>query len=765
MREDTAAYDPETCVISIPAPAETGYYEIACPVIGSDPASFVVDRRPAANPDPFFCMDAFFTSWGPPNQTAEQMKQHMRILRLNGILWSRDRLHLAQISPQKGRVELKDRADLYRRYGAEAGLSYLETFHQTPEWNRFPGKPRTRNRHAPGTIPFARDLLAAGEQIVEIARQYSDPIHAFESWNEPDNIFGHSLPPEYFASTVKMLSTALAGQGLPHPVVGGSFANPLRGRNYYRLCLENGLAEVSDAISFHNYGKVVRIFDYIDFMRREEMRTVPQRAGIPYWITECGKPWKFGPVRPPQRESMECAANIVGKAVEFRALGVEKFFPFSYKYRFEQGSNHGINDRYYRPLRQMAAYCHLIRELEHREYAGDLKINADRARTFSNGRNLVAVIYSEKGRQATLPDGLSIVGARGIDGRPISVKDRVLSLEDGIAYLEIPLPGADAFLSTETRAMELYKLAKNFGRKPRSVKPLVIQSMHDVPLPYSQLGCTLLEPAPVRLELTINNFSDRAVDFEPCLELPDGIVSPDFDPRRRTVGARECRLFSFSLHFGPEVKTRVFHHIRLTDRCGNADRAAYSIRLSGGGERLVLPHGDWIRLSDWEPLLNGPAQADIGAKIRFAHTKEAVMLTVEVEDQNHFCDYPLRDSWKGDSLQVAIQGRPDGKNGAKFTEYLQAMRDGKSGIHTIARQWANQPNPTGTVQRKGTKTIYQMRIPAAVFGVPSLEPGQVHGLSLLVNSNDDRARNGFLTWGEGIGNGKFPGMYNLLEIQ
>lgn len=766
VQEGTAAYDPESGEVSIPAPAETGYYEISCPVIGEDPGSIVVDRRPAENPDPYFCMDAFFTSWGPPPQTPEQMKQHMRILRRNGIVWSRDRLHLAQISPRRGVVQLKDRADRYRRFGAEAGLRYLETFHQTPAWNRFPETPRTRNRHAPGTIPFAADLLAAGDQIVEIARQYREPIHAFESWNEPDNIFGHSLPPEYFASTVKMLSTALALRGFSLPVIGGSFANPLRGENYYRLCLENGLAEVSDAISFHNYTGVLRVLDYVDFMRREELRTVPERAGIPYWITECGRPWKFGTVRPPKQKSMECAANIVGKAVEFRALGAEKFFPFSYKYRFEQGANHGITDRYYRPLRQLAAYCHLIRELEHREYVGDLKINADRARVFSDGKNLVAAVYSGKGGRMTLPEELPVAAVRGIDGRRLTLTDRVLPLEEGLVYLELPLSAASAFLETRTRSMELYQLAKRFDRKPRSTKPLVIQSMHDVPLPYSQLGSTLSEPGRVKLELMINNFSDRPVAFEPVLELPEGVTVSGFDSRRRLVQGRTRLPFSFTLDFSSKAKPRVFHHIRLADRCGNADRTAYSIRIAGVGATLRLPHREWIAVSDWEPLLNGPAKAEISARFRLRHTREALHLTVEVEDQNHFCNYTLPESWKGDSLQIAVQGRSPGeKHGRKFSEYLLALCNGKSGIHTVSRQFAKQPVPEGSVQRRGRKTLYNLQIPAAVFGVASLEPGQVHGFSLLVNSSDGLIRDGFLAWGEGIGNGKFPGMYNQLKIE
>lgn len=766
VQEGTAAYDPGRGEVSIPAPAETGYYEISCPVIGEDPGSIVVDRRPAENPDPYFCMDAFFTSWGPPPQTPEQMKQHMRILRRNGITWSRDRLHLAQISPRRGVVQLKDRADRYRRFGAEAGLRYLETFHQTPAWNRFPETPRTRNRHAPGTIPFAADLLAAGDQIVEIARQYRDPIHAFESWNEPDNIFGHSLPPEYFASTVKMLSTALALRGFSLPVIGGSFANPLRGENYYRLCLENGLAEVSDAISFHNYTGVLRVLDYVDFMRREELRTVPERAGIPYWITECGRPWKFGTVRPPKQKSMECAANIVGKAVEFRALGAEKFFPFSYKYRFEQGANHGITDRYYRPLRQLAAYCHLIRELEHREYVGDLKIDADRARVFSDGKNLVAAIYSDKGGRVTLPEGMPVIAVRGIDGRHLALTERVLPLEERLVYLELPLSVASAFLETRTRSMELYRLAKRFDRKPRSVKPLVIQSVHDVPLPYSQLGSTLSEPGVVKLELMINNFSDRPVAFEPFLKLPEGVTVSGFDSRRRLVNGRARQPLSFTLNFSSKVKTRVFHHILLADRCGNADRTAYSIRIAGAGATLCLPHRAWIAVSDWEPLLNGPAKAEIKARFRFRYTREALYLTVEVEDQNHSCNYALPESWKGDSLQIAIQGRSSGKKrDGRFSEYLLALCHGKSGIHTVARQFPKQPGLEGSVLRKKSLTIYHLQIPAAVFGVTSLEPGQIHGFSLLINSNDGLIRDGFLAWGEGIGNGKFPGMYNQLKFE
>lgn len=83
------------------------------------------------------------------------------------------------------------------------------------------------------------------------------------------------------------------------------------------------------------------------------------------------------------------------RAIEFRALGAEKFFPFTGKDDRGGERSFGMLDRNDAPLRSMAAYAYLPRALAHREYVGDLKIDGVmRSRVFTDGRDAVACLYA-----------------------------------------------------------------------------------------------------------------------------------------------------------------------------------------------------------------------------------------------------------------------------------------------------------------------------------------------------------------------------------
>ena len=52
------------------------------------------------------------------------------------------------------------------------------------------------------------------------------------------------------------------------------------------------------------------------------------------------------------------AVEIVGKAVEYRALGIERFFAFSFKYHDEPNKRFGMMDRNFFPMRDMIFNLH-----------------------------------------------------------------------------------------------------------------------------------------------------------------------------------------------------------------------------------------------------------------------------------------------------------------------------------------------------------------------------------------------------------------------
>ena len=65
------------------------------------------------------------------------------------------------------------------------------------------------------------------------------------------------------------------------------------------------------------------------------------------------------------------------------------------------------------------------------------------------------------------------------------------------------------------------------------------------------------------------------------------------------------------------------------------------------------------------------------------------------------------------------------------------------------------------IVRRGSRTVYELGFPLSPLRVEGA-PGARLGFSLIVNENDTGAREGYLRWSDGIGNGKFPEEYGQL---
>ncbi|MEI3000603.1 MAG: hypothetical protein V8T86_06835 [Victivallis sp.] len=431
-----------------------------------------VDDPPPAEIDEYFAQDSSL-SWGPPPDDEKGIRDFMRILKKNGICWNRDRLHWPGIEKERGKFDFGGRFGLYRRIAEEEGIKALDTFHAAPPWN---SESPTRFRDAdPRRNLYPVNLLAAGESWSAIVRHWG-ALKALEVWNEPDISFGNDFPAEYVTAFTKAVSRSFADNGIDALVVGGVFASTRPGTNFYRTYIDNGLLDDSDVISYHSYAEVPDMEPQVAALRQAELDSGTPRAGIPYWITECGKPRPWtGTSRGPAEPDLYSAAEITGKAAELRALGLERYFAFEYKFRRENANNFGQMDANRTPMRGMAAYLHLVRVLSHRDYVGDLKgSDALRSRVFEGKDDLVAVLYNgtRKNRKSSvsLPSGLGVLRATGIDGRPVEFRNGRVPNTDGITYVYLDKAAKQNFIDPGTRAMELCRLAKSYRPRPRARK-------------------------------------------------------------------------------------------------------------------------------------------------------------------------------------------------------------------------------------------------------------------------------------------------------
>jgi hypothetical protein len=71
---------------------------------------------------------------------------------------------------------------------------------------------------------------------------------------------------------------------------------------------------------------------------------------------------------------------------------------------------------------------------------------------------------------------------------------------------------------------------------------------------------------------------------------------------------------------------------------------------------------------------------------------------------------------------------------------------------------------TFAVVRSGNTTTYEVKLPLSDLGLSSLAAGDSMGFGAIANENDGSGRDGFIEWTSGIGAGKNPAAFGLLQL-
>ncbi len=195
----------------------------------------------------------------------------------------------------------------------------------------------------------------------------------------------------------------------------------------------------------------------------------------------------------------------------------------------------------------------------------------------------------------------------------------------------------------------------------------------------------------------------------------------------------------------------------------------------------VLPNQiiPWQTMSRFiaNPALKSEAAQMSPARFAVGCSQTGLDLMVELVDKIHVPN-PGVESWKGDSVQFAIDTNEHG-HGADILEF-SLYRD-QSGKSFLFKQIA--PPPSGdlpndyvfagnivtnalvaTEQSEG-KTIYKLHLPSSELYPYAISKGARPRFSILINNNDGAGRTGYLEWASGIGSAKNPVVYGRLTPQ
>jgi hypothetical protein len=213
-------------------------------------------------------------------------------------------------------------------------------------------------------------------------------------------------------------------------------------------------------------------------------------------------------------------------------------------------------------------------------------------------------------------------------------------------------------------------------------------------------------------------------------------------------GRKEMESFSFRMNPAP----RIARASGVEPRGDIADQKGLAPALVRESRQAVKELLLMVGGNDNEPW-EGPH--DLSGKLFVSSDKERLSVLVEVSDSKAV-EPPAKpeEMWKADCVQIAL----DGTSGRLF-ELGIAVQNGKP----ISFVWNAPPDAKArlgeiktSASRMGDKTFYALTIPLTLLG---RQPGQLFGLSVLVNDADKRLRKQFLEFGSGIGFSKDPAQY------
>ena len=471
-----------------------GYSEIFFP--SADQTFGLVALNPHVGPaDPFFCMDSALSGLEPDLSRRASL---IESLARSGVALSRERMNFNLVIPSPDTVDWE-------------GTQHLDSIRKT---------------YAQHKVPILEMLDANRDNLPGLAQGIKDAAQHWQIWggaeasNEPDIT---AAPADQYLPLVKTISYALKEAHSQVPLVSGVFATSPPGP-FFDTCLNNGLLDDSDAVSFHSYDRAGDVEGYVS-----RYRTWLKKGGkeaMPLWHTECGWSWVLGPPRPPQDQDAASALEIAAKAVESRACGVARYFPFVYVYYEEGKKNFGMMGRDATPLRSMAAYAACIQTLSDTKYLGDIQ-GLDRpvklARVFGSpgDANCVAVIYTGVvAPGAEIPFPIKAVRVAGADGRALAFDNQAVPIPDGLVYVYLNRASLTGKLDTKTHAMSLYQIGQHPLIQERRASPLVFQFLpQETPSRASARGYLITQELAHKLPVSVRISNLSSVPVSVTLEI------------------------------------------------------------------------------------------------------------------------------------------------------------------------------------------------------------------------------------------------------
>ena len=770
-------------IVAITAELPEGFYRV---VLNDDWDNAVgvyaaKKRTGLESADPFFSIDGCF-SWMYSDYTPQKRKELVQILKNNYIAMLRERFSLRGINPTRyvynfGPDDQKLNYTSLRNYCEEVNLPLLDVYHDTPDYM------------AVGERVLPGDLIAVADSFDALSREWGDSWGGFEIWNEPDllsipDLYGPYLKAMIFAAQNLDTDVKMAGivscEGYP--------------TEFHEYCAKNGILNQIDVLSYHSYGSAFMMEENVRLFRAFLKRY--GQENLPLWITETNRSYN-GTARgeAKQREYRLSALNLAATAMECKAAGVERIFPFIFAEYNEGPFAFGMIGKYESPNQLAAAYFTAAQLLRHKNYAGDLLLDVSglqKARVFAADDGTAVAVFAMADPDVRYSFTFPWKGEiRGIDNRLIaSGEGDQVEFSGGMAYLLTELENLEPGLNIDTATMDLFLLS----RVPHAGRPngtsVIIQPLVDMSTVFNRTNTSYVYDLEemdntISIPVQLSNLGTE----ENCIEMTWNIMSPDGTelqaaqtPITLHVPARSNAATTLSLPLKQLLQEHLSCDLTIRavgDECEDTAVVNFKARQFDKYETgpVGVP-GKRIAFSNQKNWLNMGAlwqwETDLDCSFTVAWTPTLLTIELTAIDDTHFQQQFAQKLWMNDSMQLAlspldVEGKPVpdetlelsiALNGANESEFYANRTLSTVSADVVSRHVA------ATVTREDQKTVYNVTVAPQALGLGRFEQNQVIGMSLLVNDDDSFGRKGAMIWGAGIAN--FNGntrTYNRLYLQ
>lgn len=601
----------------------TGFYEITFPAYSHTAGISVLPAPPEKN-DPFFAIEGILET-----MPKERYTHLLELLLKNNIRHNRNWTNFQTITEK---VPYDRNFDSFYEYSKSLPVKSVFAFTDFPD--RMQGLDTGKRKSLPG------DMVKMAESLSAMLHARKDSIDAFQVLNEYDAV---SIPAD--ANIPPLKAGAWAARNLDGIYL--ATAAFCRGASAsFSKSLELDMLEFADIFTFHTYDSAEELGSLI-LSYRNAMRRHPKGA-MPIWITESGRQWNamngdLTCLRPDAGKDQESALWISAKAMEAKACGIARYYPFVLPFFKQQTENFGLMDYFSTPLRSLHVYLFTARMLNNKVYCGDWNdpaVFADdligkkgytkdwyknrrkllRARMFKDSKECVLVLYTNRygARKHPVIDVSALPPGKVFapDGSEIAVKDGKISIYGGMAFYCFDAARLTKnMLNTDTGAMKMLQEARCYTPVKRSSTPVffryALSEQRKHQKKFSPAGYDI--PKDGTLHFIATNLSDTEQQIALQIKLSGNARLLSAVPGEMTLAPHSEKRFSFRIA-SSSARTKV----AVSDK--NNPLAGSCIELlninAARNEEL-----DYTDINRWKQNANGPQTFSVDRKNRALRVK------------------------------------------------------------------------------------------------------------------------------------------------